>query len=224
MADAKEKPAPIPWWPIILLIFIAAVFAVAASSSPSSGGQVNLEYFFRLIYELIYGGAGSVDYTALSAMAARIWVWITVIGYVLAAAALGVIVYGLVRLFELRRREDEFYGALIAAPESAEHNPRWERIQELVGGMSPSEWREAIIEADIMLDDMLSKQGYVGAGVAEKLREVEPSDFTTLRDAWDAHGVRNRIAHDGSAFDLSDTLARRTVARYEAVFREFGAI
>ena len=75
-----------------------------------------------------------------------------------------------------------------------------------------------------MLDDMLTKQGYDGEGVGEKLKSVESSDFNTLNEAWEAHKVRNQIAHQGSAFDLSDTLARRTIAQYEAVFREFRAI
>jgi hypothetical protein len=36
--------------------------------------------------------------------------------------------------------------------------------------------------------------------------------------------VRNQIAHEGSSFDLSETLARRTLARFESVFREFELI
>jgi hypothetical protein len=71
---------------------------------------------------------------------------------------------------------------------------------------------------------MLSRQGYSGESIGEKLKSVETADFNTLSDAWEAHKVRNQIAHEGSAFNLSDSLARRTLAHYEAVFREFELI
>lgn len=191
-----------------------------------AGNQTNVEYWFRLLYECLHGSCyGSVDLTGFSAWLAHVWLWIIIIGYILAILALIIIIYSTVRLFELRTREEEYYGTILLAPEGVGGvSPRWLHIEELARSVNPSDWRSAIIEADIMLDDMLTKQGYDGEGVGEKLKSVEPSDFNTLNEAWEAHKVRNQIAHEGSAFDLSDTLARRTIAQYEAVFREFRAI
>ena len=187
--------------------------------------QINIEYFFRLLYNLIYGAHSEVDYASFQALVAHIWLWIVVIGDALSVAGLFIIVYSMMRLFDLRKREAEYYGKLLLAPEKAGGmNPRWQHIQSLMASDSQSEWREAITEADILLEDMLTRQGYQGEGVGEKLKSVEPSDFSTLNDAWEAHKIRNQIAHEGSSFDLSETLARRTIARYEAVFREFKAI
>ncbi|MDO8623978.1 MAG: hypothetical protein Q7R54_01355 [bacterium] len=183
---------------------------------------INLEYWFRLIYECFTGscyGTGN-----LATLLASWWVWITYIGYILIVLGLFAIVYFTVKIFDLRKREEEQLEHLIISPEAAGGNPRFAHIQSLMDSKNSSDWRQAIIEADIMLDDMLSRQSYTGNGVGEKLKQVEPSDFDTLQDAWEAHKVRNQIAHAGSTFDLSETLARRTVARYEAVFREFGAI
>jgi hypothetical protein len=169
--------------------------------------------------------SGASAFAELARFAASIWLMITVISFVVAAAALVVIVYATVRIFDLRKREGDFYGTLLAAPERGQRtSPRWQRIEELAGSEHSSAWREAIIEADIMLDDLLSRQGYAGEGVAEKLRQVERSDMASLEDAWEAHRVRNQVAHQGSAFDLSPTLAQRTIARYERVFREFNVI
>ena len=185
--------------------------------------QANVEFWFRLLYGCLRGSCyGSVDATEFSAWLAHLWLWVIVVGYALVVAALAVIVYVLVRLFELRKREREYYSTLLAEP-GAEGavNPRWLHIETLVSGSTPSEWREAIIEADIVLDDMLTQQGYEGVGVAEKLKSVRPDKFSTLQDAWEAHKVRNQIAHEGSAFTISESLAKRTIARYEAVFREF---
>ncbi|MBU6491102.1 hypothetical protein KGQ25_03070 [Patescibacteria group bacterium] len=186
--------------------------------------QISTEYFFRRAYDLI-GMHTPADYSSFQASLAHLWLGIVIIGYVLSILGLFVIAYATMRLFDLREREEEYYGTLVLAPETTGGaNPRWEHIESLAGGTSASEWREAIIEADIMLDDMLTKQGYEGEGIGEKLKSVEPSDFNTLQDAWEAHKVRNLIAHEGSSFDLSETLARRTIARYESVFREFKMI
>lgn len=188
--------------------------------------QANVEYFFRLLYECIYGACyGSVGLSEFKAWIAHLWIWITGIGYTLSVVGLFIIIYCTMRLFELRKREEEYYTTLIAPPEKAGNTvPRWEHILKLSEGTSVSEWREAIIEADIMLDDLLTKQGYVGIGIGEKLKMADSERFGTLQDAWEAHKVRNQIAHEGSAFHLSDTITRRTIARYEAVFREFKVI
>jgi hypothetical protein len=188
--------------------------------------QSNTEYWFRLAYECLHGACyGSIQSAQLSAELTRLWFWIVVIGYTVSAIGLFVVVYTLVRLYELRHREEEFYSTVIAQPgATGDTNPRWKHIETLLGSENMNDWRTAIMEADIMLDEMLTKKGYQGDSLAERLKTVEPADFATLNDAWEAHKVRNQIAHQGSTFDLSESLVRRTAARYEAVFREFKII
>lgn len=191
-----------------------------------SPSQLNVEYWFRLLYECIYYTChASVDTSQFSAWLAHLWLWIVIVGYVLALIALIVIVYSIVRLFELREREEHFYSTLLVPQESEGGvHPRWAHIQSLAASTNTSDWRTAVIEADILLDEQLSIHGYVGADIGEKLRSAEHTDFHTLNDAWEAHKVRNQIAHEGSAFDLSEGLMHRTIAHYEAVFREFRVI
>ena len=189
-----------------------------------SSTQTNTEYFFRLLYDCLHGACyGSLS--GIEAFLSHLWLWIVGIGYTVSVVALFIIVYCTVRLFELRHREEEFYSTpLTVAASLDDEHPRWQHIKTLAAGTTSSEWRDAIIEADIMLDDVLVQQGYVGEGVAEKLKTADNATFGSLNDAWEAHKVRNQIAHEGSAFDLSETLAQRTIARYEAVFREFKVI
>ena len=188
--------------------------------------QLNIEYFFRLFYECLRGAChSSTDLTHLSLWLTNLWLWIVIVGYLLSVIALVSIVYTTMRLFELRRREEEYYSTLIPRPGTeGESHPRWDHIQSLVQSMNSSDWRTAIIEADIMLDELLTQRGYFGAGVGEKLKMVDPKKFATLDDAWEAHKVRNQIAHEGSTFNIAQTLVERTISRYESVFREFGVI
>lgn len=200
-------------------------FYTKAMDSSVPGNQANIEYFFRKIYDLLFGAHGTINFSAFMAVLAALWLWVTAIGYLLAIAGLFLIVYCLVRLFELREREEHYYSTLIQAPASARAgSARWEHIESLATGNDPSRWREAILEADIMMNEVLFRRGYEGETVSDKLKSARPDQFRSLNDAWEAHKVRNQIAHEGSSFHLTESLARRTLARYETVFREFDAL
>lgn len=184
--------------------------------------QANIEYWFRKLYEL-WGKLLNLDPSELATYLADLWNWITAIGYGISVIALIALVYVMVRLHDLRHREHEELTTLIK-PAEKESNTRWKHIEELLKSGTPSDRRQAIIEADIMLDDALRKAGYEGVTVSDKLKAVNPKDLGTLQEAREAHKVRNQIAHAGSSFDLSETLAQRTLAHFEAVFRELGAL
>jgi len=190
--------------------------------------QANVEYWFRLVYECLHGSCygGSIEASQFFASLAYLWIWIVVMGYVIALISLVSIVYSIMRLFELRNQEEEFYSTLIAAPGASKEDmhPRWQHIQSLSESLNPNDWRSAIIEADILLEEALTQKGYKGAGLGEKLKSVDTKKFATLSDAWEAHKVRNQIAHEGSTFNIPESLAQRTIAHYEAVFREFKII
>lgn len=101
---------------------------------------------------------------------------------------------------------------------------RFEVVEKHMTSDNPAEWRLAIIEADTLLEEMVKKMGYEGTTLGEMLKNIEPSDFTTLNSAWEAHKIRNQIAHQGSSFLLTKREAKRVVQLYERVFREFDII
>ena len=101
---------------------------------------------------------------------------------------------------------------------------RWERIQTQIASTEENDWRLAILEADIMLDEVLEAHGYVGESLGEKLKSAGTSGFRTVEQAWDAHRVRNHIAHRGTAHDLSQREAKRVISEYHQVFDEFGVL
>ena len=108
----------------------------------------------------------------------------------------------------------------VSSPRGAP-NPKWITVQNHINSVNPNDWRLAIIEADIMLEEMLEKMGYKGEGVGEMLKTVEKSDFHTLDEAWEAHKVRNNIAHQGSDYVMSSAEAKRAVGKFQRVFEEF---
>lgn len=108
--------------------------------------------------------------------------------------------------------------------QKAAKNPRWEMVAGLANSANESEWRRAILEADIILAALLSEQGIPGETVGEQLKNANPLQFTTLDLAWEAHKVRNAVAHLGEGFPLSERDVRATIDQYRRVFEEFNFI
>jgi hypothetical protein len=100
-------------------------------------------------------------------------------------------------------------------------NEKWEKVLAHINSVNPSDWKLAILECDIMLSDILEKMGYMQESIGEKLKSIEPSDFTNIEAAWEAHKIRNQIAHEGSEFMINEREAKRVIGLYEVVFREF---
>ncbi len=100
-------------------------------------------------------------------------------------------------------------------------NPKWEQVERHASSPNQSEWRIAILEADILLYDMLSQMGYPGDSIGEMLKQADKSSFTTLDEAWKAHRIRNIIAHEGADYILTKEEADRAIRLYKKVFDEF---
>ncbi len=103
--------------------------------------------------------------------------------------------------------------------------PKNNRVQDMldhIGSDNPSDWKLAIIEADIILDELLKESGYGGTSLGERLRSISPAQLESLDDAWQAHKIRNQIAHGGADFVLTQKLAQDTIKQYRRVFFELG--
>ena len=100
-------------------------------------------------------------------------------------------------------------------------HPKFAIIQGYLSSQSEALWRIGIMEADNVLLEILTEKGYQGDSVGEKLKSAS---FKTIDLAWDAHKIRNRIAHEGSDFQLTEREAKRAFMLYESVLRDLKAI
>ena len=187
--------------------------------------SLDIEAIFLRLYEFLVGLEGGVHVTDWTTTLTAWWIVITIFSYLYSLAVVALLVYLSIRQHQIEEEDADKYDYLPKeeAEDTTEHS-RWKHINELIESATPSDWRQAIIEADIMLDDVLGSYGYPGDTVGEKLKAGDPERFRTLQDAWDAHKVRNEIAHSGSAYPLSEQIAHRTIAKYRNVFLEFQVI
>ena len=204
---------------------------------------LNLEYIFFLVYRAVsrffnflFGGnitdpdAGNRFFSGLKVLATF-----------LVIILITIILYCLVRLYELKQEDKPKKtkaGGVEVKPgdlptENSEHfidhgttrqNETWNSIRSKLLSDAPSDWRLAIIEADIYLDRVLDQKGYYGDTLGDKLKQVDPEKLPSVQIAWEAHKVRNRIAHDGAGFILTMPEARRVLSYYEIVFRDLEVI
>lgn len=187
---------------------------------------LNVEYFFRLLYESRLALTGDSDMTlweVFSAWFMQAWGVLGIVSFLFVLVAFFVLVYSSMRVYQIKHQEEhEKYSTIsVQEEEVRKDHSRWAHIKSLIESPNESDWRQAIIEADIMLEEILNQAGYPGASVGDKLKTAS---FNSLDDAWEAHKVRNDVAHRGSSFHLDDKTAFRAIQKYERVFTEFGEI
>ena len=151
----------------------------------------------------------------------------TAISFALSVFFLIGIIYCVEGLKRIRNKEAELYDSKTeVAFETAQTGDtvlahRWENALKHIESPNANDWKQAILDADIILDDLLTRMGYRGESVGEKLKRVQPGDMKSLNEAWEAHKVRNQIAHDGSTFSLNQHEAKQVIHMYRKVFEEF---
>jgi hypothetical protein len=104
------------------------------------------------------------------------------------------------------------------------YTKRLGKVKEHIYSDSQSEWKLAIIEMDGMLRDVLKDNGYAAETVAEQLKLAGERPFGSIENAWEAHKIRNKIAHEGIAFTIDEREAKRVFRLYSSVFEEFKVI
>ncbi len=169
--------------------------------------------------------SGGVAFSLKTYLVNLFWKIFAYLKYIMLVVSIGLAIW-IVDLYKkvvaLRKAEAALLYTAVAPKEVK--NPTWERI--LKNSQSPNEndWRLAIIEADIMLGDILEKVGLMGETIGDKLKVVEKGDFKTVDNAWEAHKIRNQIAHEGGGFIINQHETKRVIELYQTVFEEFKII
>ncbi len=204
---------------------------------------LNLEYIFFLIYRAINKffsflfGSNITDPNAGSNFFYGLKTFATILVIIL----ITIILYCLVRIYELKQEDkpkktkaistekvgvdtQSTQGDRFVDSTSQRVNETWNSIRAKLLSDSPSDWRLAIIEADIYLDKVLDQKGFYGDTLGDKLKQITPEKLPSIQLAWEAHKVRNRIAHDGVDYILTQPEARRTLSYFEITFRDLEVI
>lgn len=184
---------------------------------------LNIEYLFQNIYNVIIPVYKFI-------VNPQTWTVIGIISVSISILCIVIIIFSLVRLFEIQafdamEIEHEINHALAKDKEADRNsNPRWKYILTLVDSPNESDWRIAIMEADSLLEESFKERGIAGNTMADLLEEAKTNGYPGVQGAWDAHIIRNKIAHEGTEFPLSQVEARRVIKLYQNIFEDLKVI
>lgn len=180
---------------------------------------INLDYIFYQIlvfFRAIFGGEGDTRYA--------FFLWFKNIFSFLAVVFIAIILYCLIRIHEIKQEEAKKRKALLAHPDeppvpvdTKKYSARWSVVEEHARSDRDTDWRLAILEADAMLEEATFEKGFVGDTLGERLKGVSEQQFPAKQIAWDAHLVRNNIAHQGSTYEITSGEMRKTVDKFKRV-------
>jgi len=185
--------------------------------------------FLTPILQFIFGSDGlfgGVSQSGLAGFFSTVWGVVIVFSFIISLVMLALYIYASIEMEKLVEHEAEHLKAeaeaYAATTGGVNKSDRFVELENHIDSTNPNDWKLAIIEADIILDDVLKHQGYAGTSLGERLRSISPSSLASLDDAWQAHKIRNQIAHAGADFILTQKLARETINQYKRVFVELG--
>ncbi len=101
---------------------------------------------------------------------------------------------------------------------------RWATIEAMAQG-NGNDLRNAVSEADKLLDHYLLQTGLARSSMGERLKAARPrfSSYEIYDAVWKAHKLRNALAHE-VGFDLVASQARQAVADFGRGLRDLGAL
>ncbi len=181
---------------------------------------INLEFFFNQAQDL----AAQAVAVLLNAPVTP-FLWLQAFLFILSALMVIGGIYALYRRFVLLENNYkvffESFSQNDVANQESEFDLKWNDILGHLDNSSMSSWSLAIIEADKLLDQALEGSGFAGESLGDKLKAAENGGLISLSDAWTAHKLRNRIAHEDN-FSMSHHEAREAIRLYQRVLIELG--
>ncbi len=96
---------------------------------------------------------------------------------------------------------------------------KWEKILDKIKDDDERDLNLAIIKADSLLDEILTKHGCKGEDMGERLKVLSHTDLKNLNDVWEAHKIRNRLSHEPD-FHLQAKESRKIMNIYHNAIEE----
>ncbi len=124
--------------------------------------------------------------------------------YVVALIGVAVILLAVVA-WKMRKRG-------LSSADKAALRKAWERAA------SQRDPHRRVMDADAVVCDLLGRLGYAGS-MGDRLKKTGPR-LKNLQGVWDAHKLRNRIAHE-PGYDASPSDVARALSSLESVLRQF---
>ncbi len=143
-------------------------------------------------------------------------------GVVVTIACIAGIVYFVIETNWFTVRVERFRHIVLQSDISKkEAQESWHKIEGHFYRGSESDLKVAILEADKLLNDALREAGVIGIQLGDRLKKASTGQIPNLNELWQAHKLRNQIAHEPN-FKLKRDLAERALGIYETALKNLG--
>lgn len=102
------------------------------------------------------------------------------------------------------------------------YRSRWLTIEQSLVRDNEASHQLAVVNADKLLDTAMRERGIKGQTMGDRMK-MNKDGWTNRNALWEAHKLRNRIAHE-SDVRVSYDQARRALAGFKQALKDVGAI
>lgn len=167
--------------------------------------------------------AKALSQSALAMYSASL-TWLEVLSVLISGAFIAATIYLLIKTGWFRVRLERTQHILLKKDALRLHaKSSWSDIERHFFVGSDNDLKIALIKADTLLDEALIDAGVPGAQLGDRLKRVRPELLPNIEDIWQAHKIRNRIAHE-TDFVIKRDLAERALTVYEKALEYLGAL
>jgi hypothetical protein len=97
---------------------------------------------------------------------------------------------------------------------------KWREMQKLLG--SKDSWRQAITDADKLLDEALKKRRFAGKTMGERLTKAQHV-LSNNESVWYGHKLRNKLESDPAA-KLKEADVKQALVGIRQALKDLGAL
>jgi len=184
---------------------------------------------------MIFGGDNLIDARALLADAMTLGLasadaflnalpTIKVVSFLVSLALMAMIVYLLIRSQFVREKMKQYLEVVEFSRLDEKRVLRaWQKVKARLATQQEAERRLAVVEADLILDEVIKISGYQGETMGDRLKQLTPANLSNIERVWRAHKIRNRIVHEPD-FAITSMEAEEMVDIYHKALQEFGLL
>lgn len=93
----------------------------------------------------------------------------------------------------------------------------WQEIALKLDEATPEALQLGVLNLDAAIDNLLKERGFGGETMRERLQDAERSGVERIETLWQAHRVRNRLAHEPGSISVAEL--RETIGWYGVILR-----
>ena len=99
----------------------------------------------------------------------------------------------------------------------------WQSVMDKLNSNNEDSYKQAVIEADKIFDDLLKRNNYRGNDMGDRLKQITSDKLSNINEIWQAHKLRNQLVHEPD-FQLKEHEARRMIEIYQKAFQDLEAM